>query len=78
MVMQCPALQDRRCDMFHDIERICGACEHDQISIQNERFLTLMGRPNANIPVETMVKIWECSARHIANMYLWKIRVGIG
>ena len=78
MVMQCPALQDRRCEMFHDIERICGACEHDKISIQNEPFLTLMGRPNANIPVETMVKIWECSARHIANMYLWKIRVGIG
>ena len=64
--------------MFHEIERICDACEHEQINVNNNIFLTLMGKPAANFSIELMIAIWECSARHIANMYLCKLRTGIG
>ena len=78
MVMQCPFLQDSRTRIFHEIERICDACEHEQINVNNDIFLTLMGKPAANFSIELMIAIWECSARHIANMYLCKLRTGIG
>ena len=78
MVMQCPFLQDSRTMMFHEIERICDACEHEQINVNNDIFLTLMGKPAANFSIELMIAIWECSARHIANMYRCKLRTGIG
>ena len=78
MVMQCPFLQDSRTRMFHEIERMCDDCEHEQINVNNDIFLTLMGKPAANFSIELMIAIWECSARHITNMYLCKLRTGIG
>ena len=77
MVMQCLSLQDRRTRMFHEIELICDACEQEQINVHSDTFLTLMGKPAANLYIELMITIWECSAWHVANMYLCKHRTGI-
>ena len=64
--------------MFCEIEQICVVYEHEHINIHNDVFLTLMGKPGTDFTEEVMVDIWKCSARHIANMYLWKLRAGIG
>ena len=78
MVMQCSALQPNRTAMFNEIEQIRRDYEHDQIHIHNNVYLTLMEKPGIGFTDAIMEDIWKCSARHISNMYRWKLRAGIG
>ena len=64
--------------MFDEITEILEGDGRYQIPDDEDIFLILMGRPAAGIPNEVMVKIWTCSCRHIANMYRWKLKRGIG
>ena len=78
MVMECPGLQPMRNTMFTKINAILDeyGLEHDVLD--GNVFLTLMGKPNVNIPMEAMEEIWIFSARNISSMYRSKLREGIG
>ena len=75
MVMECPGLQPRRNTMFAMINTILDEYGLDHSLLDGNVFLTLMGKPNANIPME---EIWICSARSISGMYRTKLKDGIG
>ena len=78
MVMECPGLQPMRNTMFTKINAILDdyGLEHDVLD--GNVFLTLMGKPNVNIPMEAMEEIWISSAKNISSMYRLKLREGIG
>ena len=78
MVIQCPRLQPQRSAMFNEINEILVNNGLNQNDLDENVFLNLMGRPGVNIPAEIMEDIWICSARHIACMYRWKLKQGIG
>ena len=77
MVMQCPALQPQRTDVFNEINEISEGNGRFHFRIDEDIFITPMGRTCADIPHEIMLKIWTCSCRHIADMYRWKIKQGV-
>ena len=78
MVMECPGLQPRRNTMFAMINTILDEYGLDHGQLDGNVFLTLMGKPNANIPMQAMEEIWICSARSISGMYRTKLKDGIG
>ena len=78
LVMQCPKVQDRRNDMFKEIAQVSNHFGNNLVVAGKSIFLILLGRPCPNTPDEMMERIWIISAKHISNMYRWKLRQGIG
>ena len=76
--MQCPELQPKRSIMFNEIDKICDAIGLERLGAYGNVFWILLGKPVDNIPIESMKNIWIYSARHISDMYRWKLREGIG
>ena len=78
MVMQCPHFQPKRTEMFNEIEAWLMRRDYAINQMDENVFLSLMGKPAANISQEVMCDIWLCSVRHISSMYRRKLRQGIG
>ena len=78
MVMQCPHFQPKRTEMFNEIEALLMRPDYAINQMDENIFLSLMGKPAVNISQEVMCDIWLCSVRHISSMYRRKLRQGIG
>ena len=48
------------------------------LDAQCDVLMVLLGRPVEGFSLEQMHKVWRISARHISNMYIERIREGIG
>ena len=78
MIMQCPSLQPIRTEMFVEMNQIQDYPGNVLFEPGENTFLILMGKPYLNLNAATMESIWKIAARHISNMYRWKLRQGIG
>ena len=78
MVMQCSHFQPKRTEMFNEIEALLMRRDYTINQMDENIFLSLMGKPATNISHEVMCEIWLCSVRHISSMYRMKLRQGIG
>ena len=80
MVMQCPTLQPQRTAMYNEVlvNEISEGNGQFHFRIDEDIFITPMGRTCAHIPQELMLKNWTYFCRHTANMYRWKLKQGVG
>ena len=68
IVMQCPFYEESRRAMHADI----GSLENEDIDNlmgEGDVYNILMGKQPENISVETMIKMWIISGKHITRMY---------
>ena len=78
LVMQCPKLQDKRNAIFSEIKNMSGGINLNTPNTEGGAFWVLVGRPAINISNDIMEVIWVRVARHVSNMYRWKMKQGVG
>ena len=79
LIMQCPELQDQRSAMFRELSELNGGMGDEILQAAPDTLVLLLGREVENEPIsDQMVEFWSIAARHIADMYRLKLRIGIG
>ena len=78
MVMQCPFTQMARNRMFNELSNSSEGQGENVLRAGNDILLTLLGKEMPGFPLEVMVEFWLASAKHIADMYRYRMKMGIG
>ena len=78
MIMQCPYTQMARNRMFNELSNSSAGQGDKVLRAGNDILLTLLGEEMPGFPLEVMVEFWLASAKHIADMYRYRMKMGIG
>ena len=69
LVMRCPANEDLKSKMFDVIKRTEDEHIEKVMSEHHDISPILMGKHPAEVPFESMTKLWLTSSRYISEMY---------
>ena len=79
LIMQCPEMQGMRNVMFRELADSGGGVGNVILEAAPDTLLLLLGKEMEDQPLTaSMMEFWSVAARHIANMYRSKLRMGIG
>ena len=74
LVMQCPAYEGDRAEMFDVLNTIADDYVKIALSDQQNIFNVLMGKQPNDTPLSSAFKIWAVSSHYISKMYRKIIR----
>ena len=80
LVMQCPATENSRLDMFWELKLIDPNFEERGRQAPGEMFYWIMGKRNAEIDSDKMIGIWTVAGYYVTVIYRLRLslREGIG
>ena len=80
LVMQCPATENSRINMFREINLIDANFDERSRQAPGEAFFWIMGKRNVEIDSHKMVGIWTVAGYNVTAMYRLRLslREGVG